>query len=435
MLAAKRKVPKQGEMIEARQKYHPNLVDYIWITEEATSTTSEVRAWDEMVNDLKKTFNWFYSAIASPSKAPWDHLSDKYQKFMEVRDIYVRNGWLFMGEFTPQDSDKNLIMDSEIKRITGYKEQFYCKSTMNFASGVQYSVGNKVVISGFHQYPRKSEFDFTEQRDPIEWHLSAIIFGAEGSNKITRSPEPVFLVSALDGTQYAPTKLVETKDGKEVFVDDLTEPDEVITTYPRWKFITPSKVKYMVHEKMEPTRSETKKLVDVALQGTLRDPEDPRPEVEVKAPPKKEPVVKEDKEPKKPKKTSTKKRPAETPLATMSAPSPKKVAMTPSIVKEYKEKNKLLSDKVEDYEHEIDELNQDLKSLKAKYQQKVEERQVMLNDLYKFEAVVKEFKLERETAFFNRPDKKNPKTFQGFVPRHILAHWTKDEISGVNGDD
>ena len=80
MLAAKRKVPKQGEMIEARQQYHPNLVDYVWITEEATSTTPEVRAWAEMDNDLKKTFSWFHRAIALPSKAPWDHLSDKYQK-------------------------------------------------------------------------------------------------------------------------------------------------------------------------------------------------------------------------------------------------------------------------------------------------------------------------------------------------------------------
>ena len=252
--------------------------DYWWdMTEEdhakatvgmSEEEAKEVNNYSNFVRDYKKMHSLFAEAFYMPH--------GKWPPKYNDGAVFAYHTWLYIGEHQhriPHPTEPRTIrikMDA-MEEVSGFKPPYFCKVAINMKNGTTYAEGQKVTIRAHLQKPRLAT-DSGMAHNPhheIQWTILKIVFG-EGINKLSKTEEPMLLIFS-EHSHY--------EKGKG------DAPDQLVVTYPRWRYIPISRVKMIVTKDIvETTDKNLRAMARLAIVGRRNDPEDPNPP-DLEAPP------------------------------------------------------------------------------------------------------------------------------------------------------
>ena len=148
------------------------------------------------------------------------------------------------------------------------KTGHFAFEAINLKQGIQYAVGQDVVIKLHRQEPRSAGSAETgEVFDTLTWKIVAIMYVRKENDK-EFDPRPMVVVVPSDGKT--------TCYGGDIKGRPEAGAEHKKTTFPRWKIISVTKVSYVVSMEIQRISKAEQELCCRALCGD-RDPQAPTP--------------------------------------------------------------------------------------------------------------------------------------------------------------
>ena len=261
----------------------PNFQEFTWQTDYKGGEIVK-KAMTKYYDDWEEATDFFQSATtAIPDLDRHIFCNDKVDKEalihqLELQDIVACNGYLYYGCATPLDIGKKIDI-TPLNLLFGKGRAKFAFGVTKMATGVTYSTGMRVSLSRHRQEARDVPTQDGEKQVDVTWRILGILFSITDGRKQDRN-EPVLICynSKISRYDYQYKKEGEGEDA--LLVADLALPDVPICDYPRWIFSPVSKVKFTCYHKARLLSEDEEIIRNIALQGTVKDPEDDRSESE-----------------------------------------------------------------------------------------------------------------------------------------------------------
>ena len=422
VVIAATKFVKVGKGKPKEVKILPNFQKFTWQTDYEGGAIVK-KAMTKYYDDWEEATDFFQSATtAIPDLGRHIFCNDKVDKEalihqLELQDIVACNGYLYYGCATPLDIGKKINI-TPLNLLFGKRRAKFAFGVTKMATGVTYSTGMRVSLSRHRQEARDVPTQDGEKQVDVTWRILGILFSTTDGRKQDRN-EPVLICynSKISRYDYQYKKEGEGEDA--LLVADLALPDVPICDYPRWNFSPVSKVKFTCYHKARKLSLDEEIIRNIALQGTVKDPEDDRSESEDNKSTDGNDNTEEKVAPScsqipKPKSTSHRQ---QAPKSRPKASQAKHLTSVQAELEKLKERNTSLQkelDKIKADNDALAKLVEDSKTGSKKLEQAERLKETLLDHYI--------------TKFEDRKDKDNPRTFIEFFPKVLAKYFTPEQL-------
>ena len=422
VVIAATKFVKVGKGKPKEVKILPNFQNFRWQTDYKGGAIVK-KAMTKYYDDWEEATDFFQSATtAIPDLGRHIFCNDKVDKQalihqLELQDIVACNGYLYYGCATPLDIGKKINI-TPLNLLFGKGRAKFAFGVTKMATGVTYSTGMRVSLSRHRQEARDVPTQDGEKQVDVTWRILGILFSITDGRKQDRN-EPVLICynSKISRYDYQYKKEGEGEDA--LLVADLALPDVPICDYPRWNFSPVSKVKFTCYHKARLLSEDEEIIRNIALQGTVKDPEDDRSESEDNKSTDGNDNTEEKVAPScsqipKPKSTSHRQ---QAPKSRPKASQAKHLTSVQAELEKLKERNTSLQkelDKIKADNDALAKLVEDSKTGSKKLEQAERLKDSLLDHYI--------------TKFEDRANKNTPGTFIEFFPKVLAKYFTPEQL-------
>ena len=425
-LATITKKPKDGEPKQIVKR--PNFQDFVWMSDKDGDRCTK-SAYEKYEEDYETNTEFFETAVAKiPEISSFVHGKDRaklaiYTEGLEMKPIVACKGFVYFGCENPYLDGQKIDITPLNLLFDGGKAKF-AHGVLKMDTGMVYATGMKVSLRIHRQAPRTVHPPPEVEQHEVTWKILGTLF-AKSPGGERSGFEPILIVYNAKISKYDYQYEKDESGTKIKLLRQPELPDVAIVEYPRWKFVPLSKVKYITYNKALMLNEDEENIKNIALQGTVPDPEDPKVQT---SPEQDDNATDDEATPTEivPRPTTTNSRgrgrgrsaPAARPRATVPSNSSLKTI----------ESLKRSIEMAESTNASLKTHNEMLKAENVKMEKRIKEAEKLAKEIEgadRFKTSVLEY---FQIKYEDTDPKKRPDTFAEFMPKSLQKYFVKGEL-------
>ena len=267
-------------------KVRPNFQDFRW-----ESTYDGERCKESAYDLYEKSFNnitkFFQTAVCKlPTMKSLVYSTKKgkaglFADMLAIKPIVACKGYVYFGAETPSEFESDIDISPLNLLFDGGAAKF-AFGVLKMDTGLVYAAGMRVTLRRHRQVPRGvvvADLPEEKKQEEVTWKVLGILYSNVPGGKRSGF-EPILICYNARISRYD-YQYKEDKSGTKVkYLKQTHLPDKAIVDYPRWNFSPLSQVKFVTLNTASLLTTDQEKMRNIALQGTVKDPEDDRSENE-----------------------------------------------------------------------------------------------------------------------------------------------------------